>query len=69
MLGLGAVLIYFKDGISFAAKSLTDTKRQYCQTEKEALALVVAVEKFHTYLLGINFELEKDHKPCECTYR
>lgn len=70
--GLGAVLIQFKNGeprvISFAAKSLTETERRYCQTEKEALALVWAVEKFQTYLMGINFELETDHKPLESIF-
>lgn len=70
--GLGAVLIQFKDEgpriISFAAKSLTETERRYCQTEKEALALVWSVERFGNLLLGIQFELETDHQALESIF-
>lgn len=70
--GLGAVLLQFYEGdpriILFASKSLTDTERRYAQTEKEALALVWAVERFRIYLLGICFELETDHKPLETIF-
>lgn len=52
--GLGAVLVQFKEGepriISYASKSLSETVKRYFQTEKEALALVWAVERFHFYL-------------------
>lgn len=73
---LGAVLIQFEDStddaprpISYASKSLTPTERRYCQTEKEALALVWAVERFSCYLLGRTFELETDHKPLEAIFK
>lgn len=74
--GLGAVLVQFgnmhhdKDRriICYASKSLSPTERRYCQTEKEALALVWAVERFSTYLLGRKFELETDHKPLETIF-
>lgn len=66
--GLGAVLLQQdKDGrrrtIAFASKALTDTERKYFQTEKEALALVWAVDKFQLYLLGKKFKLVTDCKP------
>lgn len=71
--GLGAVLIQRKqDGdriIAYAAKSLTDCESRYCTTEKEALVEVVwAIEKFRMYLLGLEFELETDHKPLEAIF-
>lgn len=70
--GLGAVLIqHNEDGprvISFASKSLSDVEKRYCQTEKEALALVWAVERFHYYLFGRSFELITDHKPLETIF-
>ena len=70
--GLGAILLQYFEGkprvISFASKSLTDTEKRYAQTEKEALALVWAVERFQIYLLGIHFELETDHKPLEAIF-
>ncbi|KAJ6648539.1 Retrovirus-related Pol polyprotein [Pseudolycoriella hygida] len=70
--GLGAVLIQLNDKgprvISYASKSLSDTEKRYCQTEKEALALVWSVERFHFYLYGRNFELITDHKPLEVIF-
>ncbi|XP_062698374.1 uncharacterized protein K02A2.6-like [Aedes albopictus] len=74
--GLGAVLIQFSDPnndfhprvVSYASKSLSPTEKRYCQTEKEALALVWAVERFSVYLLGRKFELETDHKPLEVIF-
>lgn len=48
--GLGAVLIQINNlgprKISFAIKSLSDVEKRYAQTEKEAVALVWAVERF-----------------------
>lgn len=70
--GLGAVLIQINDKrpriISYASKSLSDVEKRYAQTEKEALALVWAVERFHYYLFGRNFELITDHKPLEVIF-
>lgn len=66
--GLGAILIQKERTgeeriIMFASKSLSETERRYCQTEKEALAIVWAVERFHYYLYGHKFTLITDHKP------
>lgn len=67
--GLGAVLIQFKDQgpriIAYASRSLTKVERKYSQPEKEALALVWAVERFHFYVFGREFELVTDHKSLE----
>ncbi|XP_069782085.1 UPF0462 protein C4orf33 homolog isoform X1 [Narcine bancroftii] len=70
--GLGAVLVQMHDGgpriIAYASRSLSDVERRYSQTEKEALGLVWACERFHAYLYGIEFELITDHKPLEVIY-
>ena len=70
--GLGAVLVQEQQGrkrvISYASKSLSDVEKRYSQTEKEALAVVWACERFHVYLYGIEFELYTDHKPLETRY-
>lgn len=64
--GLGAVLIQVKNDqpriISFASKSLTETERKYPQTQREALALVWAIERFYFYLFGLHFKLLTDHE-------
>ena len=70
---LGAVLLQSKvkgdwRPVSYASRSLSNTERRYSQTEKEALALVWATERFHMYLYGKEFELETDHKPLEAIY-
>ena len=70
--GLGAVLTQLQEGqwrvVAYASRNLTAVERRYSQTEKEALALVWACERFHLYVYGREFELETDHKPLECIY-
>ncbi|XP_058827614.1 uncharacterized protein LOC131687538 [Topomyia yanbarensis] len=68
--GLGAVLTQRDSSkppriISFASKGLTKTERVYPQTQREALAVVWAVEKFYPYLFGIRFTVFTDHKTLE----
>ena len=70
--GLGAVLMQNQDGawvpICYASRSLTECERKYSQTEKEALALVWACERYHAYIYGMKFDLVTDHKPLEVIY-
>ena len=70
--GLGAILVQKHDDlwrvVSYASRSLTDVERKYSQTEREALALVWACERFNMYIFGLQFELETDHKPLEHIY-
>lgn len=70
--GLGAVLVQYQENgpriISYANRSLTSTEQKYAQTEKEALALVWAVERFHFFLFGKVFELITDHKALEVIF-
>ena len=42
---------------------LTAAEKNYSQLEKEALAVVYAVGKFHNYLYGRQFVIESDHQP------
>ena len=65
--GIGAAL-YHKEGktelpICFSSRSLTKAERNYSQLEKEALAMVFAMKKFHNYLWGQQFTVITDHKP------
>ena len=70
--GLGAVLVQTQGGvrraISYASRTLSDVERRYSQTEKEALALVWACERFRQFLLGRKFFLVTDHQPLKAIY-
>jgi transposase InsO family protein len=65
--GIGAVICHRIDGvdmpIAFASRSLHDAESRYSQLEKEALAIVFGVKKFHAFLYGRRFTLISDHKP------
>ena len=62
---IGAVLSQVTDEgekpVEFASRLLTDAERNYGMVEKEGLAIVWAVKKFHRYLYGTQFEIRTDH--------
>lgn len=70
--GLGAVLTQVQEMewrvVAYASRSLTSPEKNYAQTEKEALALVWGVERFHYFLFGREFELITDHKALETLF-
>ena len=71
--GLGAVLVQEKNGVGravcYASRSLSSVERRYSQTEKEALALVWAYERFNLYLYGLQtFDLVTDHEALKVIY-
>ena len=63
--GLGSALVQEGKVVAFASRSLTDTEKRYANIEREMLAVVVACDKFHSYLFGKRFIVESDHKPLE----
>ena len=63
--GLGAVLTQNGKPVAFASRALTDTETRYAQIEKEMLAIVYALEKFHQYTYGHRVTVYSDHQPLE----
>ena len=55
--------------VAYASRALTCAETRYAQIEKELLAVVFALEKFHQYIYGTNVEIESDHKPLEIITR
>lgn len=63
--GLGACLLQNDRPIAFASKSLSPAEANYSNIERETLALVYGITRFHTYLFGNGFKIHTDHKPLE----
>ncbi|XP_043229828.1 uncharacterized protein K02A2.6-like [Amphibalanus amphitrite] len=68
--GVGAVLSQIDDAgrempIAFASRRLSLSESRYAQIEREGLAIIFGVTKFHNYLCGVPrpFALVTDHKP------
>ena len=66
--GLGAVLVHKIEDrtdhpIGYASCMLTPAERNYAQIDKEALAIIYGVKRYHQYLNGRKFIICSDHKP------
>ena len=64
---MGAVISHLESNgqerpVAFASRALIKTQRGYA-LEREALAIIYGVRKFHQYLYGREFILQTDHKP------
>ena len=45
------------------SRTLSPAEKRYSQLDREALAIIFGVKRFHQYLFGREFELKTDHKP------
>ena len=65
MNGIGSVLMQDGRPISFASKALTPTESRYAVIEKEMLAVLFSLKKFHQYTFGNRTTVFSDHKPLQ----
>lgn len=60
---IGCVLMQNNHPVSYASKSLTDTEINYGQIDKEFIAILFALKKFHNFVYGRHVIIQTDHKP------
>jgi hypothetical protein len=63
--GLGAALLQDGKPIAYASRALRENETRYAQIEKEMLAIVWSLERFHQYTFGKHVCVHSDHKPLE----
>ena len=65
--GLGCVLSHVINGeerpIAYGSRSLSAAERNYCQLEREGLAVIYGLMKFHKYIYGRKITIVTDNKP------
>ena len=67
--GLGAVILQDSRPVTFASQALTGAEKNYQNLERECLAMIWGMEKFHYFLYGKQFTLETDQKPLVSIYK
>ena len=64
-LAIGIVIGQREEGkpfvVYYASKTFNEVQRNYTTTEKEILAVVYALDKFHAYLVGSDILIFTDH--------
>ena len=63
--GLGVAILQNGKPVEFASRSLTPAENNGAQIEKELLAVVYGLERFHEYCYGRHIVVHGDHRPIE----
>ena len=66
--GVGAVMSHIMpDGsekpVAYASSSVATAEKNYSQLNKDALAIIFGIKRFHRYIYGRKFQLVSDYKP------
>ena len=67
--GLGVVLLQDGQPVCYASKALTEVEQRYSNIEREALAVVWRLERFHHFIYGKKCTVHTDHKPLEAIFK
>ena len=60
--GLGAVILQDSRPVMFTSRAFTGSERNYQNLERQCLAMIWGMEKFHYFLYGKQFTLETNQK-------
>ena len=68
--GLGAVIMHVypnekRRPIAYPSRTLNEHEKRYGEIDKEALAIMFGLKRFHLYLYGRHFTMLTDHKPLD----
>ena len=67
---VGGVPLQQDQRVCFTSHTLSNTKKQYAQTEKECLAIVTCRNKWHQYLyMKQHITVHTDHQPLESIFK
>ena len=61
--GLGAALVQNGKPVAFGSKTLTESQSRYNNIEREMLAVVYCIQRYHTYLYTRPFIIISDQIP------
>ena len=67
--GLGAAIMQDGQPVAPASKALSSAQSNYSNIDREMLAVVFGISRFHTYLYGRPFRVITDHKPLEMIFK
>ena len=67
--GLGAALLQDGRRLAYASRTLTSTEKNYAQIEKQLLAVVFGMQRFHQYTYGRPVIVDSDHWPLETIFK
>ena len=67
---IGGVLLLQDQPVCFTSHTMSNTEKQYAQIEKECLAIVTCMNKWHQYLYGKqHITVHTDYQPLESIFK